>query len=64
MTKTECRWVLPVATGVVLVIALCHPGAATLTAVIVTAAAWAYAAGYRVTRRKEDQPIARQQPEL
>ena len=56
MTKTECRWVLPVAAGVVLVIAVCHPGAATLTAVLVTAAAWAYATGYRVTRKKEDDP--------
>ena len=53
MTKTECRWALPVATGVVLVIALCHPGAATFTAVLVTGAAWAYAVGYRISKKKE-----------
>ena len=56
MIKAECRWVLPVAAGIVLVIAACHPGAATLTAVLVTAAAWAYAAGYRITKKKEDGP--------
>lgn len=56
MTQSECRWYLPAAAGVVLLIAVCHPGVATLTAVLVAGAAWAYAAGYRITKKKEEDP--------
>lgn len=56
MTKSEGRWCLPAAIGVALVIAIGHPGVATLTAVLVAGAAWAYALGYRVTKKKEEDP--------
>lgn len=53
MTAPSRRWFLPSAAGIALLILVCHPGMATLTAFLLAGAAWAHATGYRITRKED-----------
>ena len=45
-------YILPGLVGVLLLFVLCQPGAIPIVSLVLAAAAWAYAAGFRITRKE------------